>query len=187
MFSALTLLLKAQDRFKHSESITNRSECQLFCDNYRSDIVDAETATKFKNFFDAQLNKTSCVGQIEDSCSVHMNVIHDFERGSWVNGISGSELDGDLWYQPNNTLPVFPIMDDILGTGISSYILSKYARISRVSYPCRYLLFQNWTHTTVLYYRIINWLLRQQIEFFLSCITRAYNLCRRWCSKDQKE
>ena len=118
MFSALTLLLKAQDRFKHSEKITKRNECQLFCDNHRSDIVDAEIAIKHKNMFDSELNKTSCFGHLIDECRVHLNVNYDFDKASWLNGIFGSEFNSELWYRQNNTLPVYPKLDNILGTDI---------------------------------------------------------------------
>ena len=47
--------------------------------------------------------------------NVLLNIIYDFEKKQWKNGITKSVLDNTMWLTQYNSLPIYPNLNDLLG------------------------------------------------------------------------
>ena len=77
-----------------------------FCDYKNAKMVDANFVEQSKFYF----TKNFHTGMY-----INLNVQFDFGQNKWINGISKTELDDNLWFRKAKKFPIYPIMNDLLG------------------------------------------------------------------------
>ena len=55
-----------------------------------------------------------------DEFRFYVNAFYDFTLTKWLNQVTLSEFDDGLWARKNNTYPLFPIVNDVLGIVLKS-------------------------------------------------------------------
>ena len=61
--------------------------------------------------------------------NVLLNIIYDFEKKQWKNGITKSVLDNTMWLTQYNSLPIYSNLNDLLGK-----ITKQFNRSFHVNY-----------------------------------------------------
>ena len=50
--------------------------------------------------------------------SLNIDVLYDYDKKIWINGISKTKFDENFWCRRENKTPIYPVMNDLLGDGI---------------------------------------------------------------------
>ena len=91
-----------------------------YCDYKNAKMVDADVVIQWKiNFLEYSYAELY----------LHLNVIFDFSQKTWINKISGVELDKNLWFKKDKIFPNYPIMNDLLGKWI--FYLTIFQKLSK--------------------------------------------------------
>ena len=129
MFSLLLVLLRGEDRFIETP-LKNFTECNFTCTDQYASIVDGDSVHHgLRELFDAtdkDINSERCELKTTDhlvACTVHANVVYFFEQRKWINLNMKTEFDPRLWKYHDYALPVYPIMNDLLGDHFNNYFL----------------------------------------------------------------
>ena len=96
--------------FKSSKAFCEEKEGRLIdadlFDELKIKIKDEKGGKEgFKN------NQMFSFGEL----NVLLDIIYNFETKQWKNGITKSLLNETMWFFQPNTLPIYPVLNDLLG------------------------------------------------------------------------
>ena len=120
MFKYILYLVLKTNRIYNDEPILNTTSCKAFCSEKDGRLIDSdlfyELETKIEDEDKSNedvfsLNRVFNFGKRK----VLLNIKYDFEKKQWQNGITKTVLDNTMWLIKNNSSPVYPILNDILG------------------------------------------------------------------------
>ena len=119
MFNLFLYLFLRTNRIYEDQPILNTTSCKAFCEEKDGHLIDADLFDElkikikdenggkegFKN------NQMFSFGEL----NVLLDIIYNFETKQWKNGITKSLLNETMWFFQPNTLPIYPVLNDLLG------------------------------------------------------------------------
>ena len=120
MFDFILILLRGQNRFIDKPPVLNLVACRKFCDDKHGKLIDGDLFDELNvssedTFFDSDLDTKTCFHKHDVECSFLLNVKFDFATNQWINGITGSIFEETKWSVQENSIPNYPLMNDLLG------------------------------------------------------------------------
>ena len=125
MLKFILILLRGKNRFIDEVPVLNLVDCKNFCNEKHGKLIDGDLFDELKvtiddTFFEYDLGIKTCSHTNDAECSFLLNIKFDFEINEWVNCITGTIFEDTRWYNQDNSLPNYPIMNDLLGNDLNN-------------------------------------------------------------------
>ena len=119
MLKCILYLFLRTNRIYNDEPILNSTSCKAFCSEKDGHLIDADLFSKMEIKIQDEERKEDGYAPIQmfnfGERNVLLNIIYDFEKKQWKNGITKSVLNNSIWLTQYNSLPIYPNLNDLLG------------------------------------------------------------------------
>ena len=120
MLKYIAYLFLRTNRIYQDEPILNTTSCKTFCSEKDGRLIDADLFHELQiHIPDEDKNEEYRFPSNElvnfGERNVLLNIVYDFETKQWKNDVTKSVLDSAMWLTQYNSLPIYPILNDLLG------------------------------------------------------------------------
>ena len=126
-------IISLVDRFNHANTTLTASQCLKFCNDKNSHVVGSDKVVSSTDF-ERYLNQSFGHGELlregstksfidpksphnkrDGKSGFHVNAFYNFTKAKWLNQLTLSTFDDELWARYHDYHPLFPIVNDVLG------------------------------------------------------------------------